>query len=142
MSLCSQLPKLPGGSNPKAFPKPNPPSLTSESSNQSSNEFKLEKQGYKQVTTSAGMWDIIPLILDLEARLNFAIGSERPHRELKTVEKHNSDKHGYESPHTVGFYGPYSRPLFRLVFSILNRSRGAILTLYILYISSCSTRTG
>lgn len=86
------------------------------------------------------MWDIIPLILDLEARLNFAIGSERPHRELKTVEKHYSDKHGNESPHTVGFYGPSSRPLFRLVFSILNRSRGAILTLYML--SSCSTRTG
>lgn len=112
---------------PKAFPKPNPPSLTSESLNQSSNEFKLEKQGYKQVTTNDGMWDIIPLILDLEASLNFAIGSKRPHRELKTVDKHNSDKYGYESAHTVGFYEPYSRPLFRLVCSIWYRSHGAIL---------------
>lgn len=86
---------------PKPSPKPNPPSLTTESSTRSSNEFKLEKQGYKQVTTNAGMWDIIPLILDLEASLNFAIGSKRPHRELKTVEKHNSDKYGYESAHTL-----------------------------------------
>lgn len=83
--------------SPKAFPKPNPPSLTSESSNRASNEFKLEKQGYKQVTSNAGIWDIIPLILDLEASLNFAIGSRRPHSELKTVEKHNSDKRGYEA---------------------------------------------
>lgn len=94
---------------PKAFPKPNPPSLTSESSNRSSNEFKLKKQGYKQVTTNAGMRDISPLILDLEASLNFAIGSKRPHRELKTVEKHG-DKCGYESALTGGFSGPYSSP--------------------------------
>lgn len=87
---------------PRAFPKPNPPSLTSESSTRASNEFKLEKQGYKQVTSNAGIWDIIPLILDLEARLNFAIGSRRPHSEWKTVEKPNSDERGYEATDSPG----------------------------------------
>lgn len=60
--------------------KPNPQSLTSESSTQASNEFKLEKQGYQRVTLYAGIRNIIPLILDLEGSLNFTIDSTRPHK--------------------------------------------------------------
>lgn len=52
---------------------PNPQSLTFESRTRASNEFKLEKQGYGQVTLYAGIWEIIPLILDLEGTLNFTI---------------------------------------------------------------------
>lgn len=63
--------------------KPNPQSLTFESSTQASNEFKLEEQGYQQVTLYAGIWDIIPLILDLEGSLNFTIDSTRPHKLLQ-----------------------------------------------------------
>ena len=48
-----------------------------------SNEFKLEKQGYEQVTLYAGIWEIIPLILDLEAGLNLTIDSARPHKLLQ-----------------------------------------------------------
>lgn len=101
-SLFPQLPALPAGSCAQSLPNPNPPSLTPESSNRASNEFKLEKQGYKQVTSNAGIWDIIPLILDLEARLNFAIGSKRPHSELKTLEKPNTDKCWYEATDCPG----------------------------------------
>lgn len=68
---------------PQVLPKPNPQSFTFESSTEASNEFKLEKQGYEQVTLYAGIWDIIPLILDLEGSLNFTIDSTRPHKLLQ-----------------------------------------------------------
>lgn len=69
---------------------PNPQSLALESRTRASNEFKLEQQGYAQVTLYAGIWEIIPLILDLEGSLNFTIDSTRPHKLI-----HNDMKPGF-----------------------------------------------
>lgn len=130
MSLCSQFLKLTGGTFAQSLPQ----------TKSSVPHFWILEPILKWIQAAearlqagyndAGMWDIIPLILDLEASLNFAIGSKRPHRELKTMKKHNSDKFEYDSPHTVKFYRPYSRPLFRLVASIWYRSHSTILTLF------------
>lgn len=92
MSLFSQLPKLTGGSFAQSLPQtkssvPHFWILEPILKWIQAGEARLQA-GYNECRNVG----YNSLILDLEASLNFAIGSKRPHRELKTVEKHNSDK--------------------------------------------------